>query len=418
MTLGEGDLSKNDTFTLEVYDNVENAVNPDKAFNGTGSDDPNLQYGLDVTSGSFEINGTTIAVAADDSINSRLDKINQADAGVTATFDAAAEKVLLTQNTAGSTQDIVLENDTSGFLAAAKLEGAVAIPGEDGGVIEDPSRPLAEVDIFSGVQSGSISVNGVSINIDVNTDTLTNILDRISLSEAEVTASYDSSSRAVSLISNDSESQLILDSGLTNFFSALEISDGTYEPVNETIQVQTEGIDFVNASDLAAEYAETYNTELTSSVRADQDVAATPVSTADAKMLGGLVNIIADSMNALFDGSALTSSSGVETGAVRNELRSAVTSWFDSEGPQFNTDVGIGFDFEKANEGVFKFSQADQSRFETALTSPQGAASVRNALLGTESNGLFSQLHAALTAAGSGLEGAVDPTGLFLDVTI
>ena len=418
LTLGEGDLSKNDTFTLEVYDNVQNAVDPDKAFNGTGSDDPNLQYGLDVTSGSFQINGTTIAVAADDSINSVLDKINDSDAGVTATFDAAAEKVLLTQNTPGSTQDIVLENDTSGFLAAAKLEGAVAIPGEDGGVIEDPSRPLAEVDIFSGVESGSISVNGVSINIDVNTDTLTNILDRVSLSEAEVTASYNSSSRTVSLISNDSESQLVLDSGLTNFFSALEISDGTYEPVNETIQVQTEGIDFVNASDLAAEYAETYNTELTSSVRADQDVTATPVTTADAKMLGGLVNIIADSMNALFDGSALTSSSGVETGAVRNELRSAVASWFDSEGPQFNTDFGIGFDFEKTNEGVFKFSQADQSRFEAALTSPQGVASVSNTLFGTESNGLFSQLHATLTAAGSGLEGEVDLTGLFLDVSI
>jgi len=418
LTLGEGDLSKNDTFTLEVYDNVQNAVDPDKAFNGTGSDDPNLQYGLDVTSGSFQINGTTIAVAADDSINSVLDKINDSDAGVTATFDAAAEKVLLTQNTPGSTQDIVLENDTSGFLAAAKLEGAVAIPGEDGGVIEDPSRPLAEVDIFSGVESGSISVNGVSINIDVNTDTLTNILDRVSLSEAEVTASYNSSSRTVSLISNDSESQLVLDSGLTNFFSALEISDGTYEPVNETIQVQTEGIDFVNASDLAAEYAETYNTELTSSVRADQDVTATPVTTADAKMLGRLVNIIADSMNALFDGSALTSSSGVETGAVRNELRSAVASWFDSEGPQFNTDFGIGFDFEKTNEGVFKFSQADQSRFKAALTSPQGVASVSNTLFGTESNGLFSQLHATLTAAGSGLEGEVDLTGLFLDVSI
>ncbi len=198
----------------------------------------------------------------------------------------------------------------------------------------------------------------------------------------------------------------------------MEISDGTYEPVNETIQVQTEGIDFVNESDLAAEYAETYNTELTASVRADQDVAATPVSTADAKMLGGLVNIIADSMNALFDGSALTSSSGVETGAVRNDLRSAVTSWFDSEGPQFNTDFGIGFDFEKANEEIFKFSQADQSRFEAALTSPVGVASVRNALFGTESNGLFSQLHATLTVAGSGLEGEVYLTGIFLDVSI
>ena len=414
LTFSAGDLSKNDTFTLEVYDNVENAVDPDKAFNGTGENDPNLQYGLDVTSGSFQVNGVTIDVQDNDTVNSVLDKINQSDAGVTATFDAATEKILLTQNTPGSTQDIVLSNDTSGFLAAVKLEGAVAIPGDDAG----SEKTLAEEDRFSGVQSGSISVNGVSINIDVNTDTLTDVLDRITASEAEVTASFDSNSQKVSLNSNNSDSQLILDSGTTNFFPAVEISDGTYEPVNESIQVQTEGVDVVNASDLAAEYAETYNTELTSSVRADQDVTATPVTTADAKMLGGLVNIIADSMNALFDGSALTSSSGVETGAVRNELRSAVASWFDSEGPQFNTDFGIGFDFEKTNEGVFKFSQADQSRFEAALTSPQGAASIRNALLGTESNGLFNQLHATLTAAGSGLEGEVDPTGLFLDVTI
>jgi hypothetical protein len=414
LTFSAGDLSKNDTFTLEVYDNVQNAVDPDKAFNGTGDNDPNLQYGLDVTSGSFQVNGVTIDVQDNDTVNSVLDKINQSDAGVTATFDAATEKILLTQNTPGSTQDIVLSNDTSGFLAAVKLEGAVAIPGDDAA----SEKTLAEEDRFSGVQSGSISVNGVSINIDVNTDTLTDVLDRITASEAEVTASFDSNSQKVSLNSNNSDSQLILDSGTTNFFPAVEISDGTYEPVNESIQVQTEGVDVVNASDLAAEYAETYNTELTSSVRADQDVAATPVSTADAKMLGTLVNIIADSMNALFDGSALTSSSGAGTEAVRNELRSAVASWFDSEGPQFNTDFGIGFDFEKTNEGVFNFSRADQSRVEAALSSPQGAASIRNALLGTDSVGLFNQLHATLTAAGSGLEGEVDPTGLFLDVTI
>ena len=73
---------------------------------------------------------------------------------------------------------------------------------------------------------------------------------------------------------------------------------------------------------------------------------------------------------------------------------------------------------DQTDKGVFNFSRADQSRFEAALTSPQGAASVRNTLFGTESNGLFNQLHATLTAAGSGLEGEVDSTGLFLDVTI
>jgi hypothetical protein len=416
LTLGEGDLSKNDSFTLEVYDNVEHAVDPDNPFNGTGADDPNLQSGLDVTSGSFEINGTTIAVQADDTLNSVLDKINQSDAGVTATFDAATEKVLLAQDTPGSTPDIVLSNDTSGFLAAAKLEGAVAIPGEDGVVTEDPSKPLAEVGLFSGVQSGSISVNGTSIGIDVGTDSLTDILDRITASTADVSASFDSASQRVSLSSNDSESQLILDSGSTNFFSAVEISDGTYEAYNDTIEVQTGGVDVANASDLAVEYAETESTQPAAAVRTDQDAAATPVTSVDTKMLGKLVDIIADSMNTLFDDSAFTSSPGTGTEALRDEIRSAVTSWFDSEGPQFNTDFGIGFDFEKTEEGVFKFSQADRSQFEDALASPQSAAAVYGALFGVESGGLFNQLHSVLTAAGS--ESDADPTGLFVNLSI
>jgi hypothetical protein len=418
VSFSAGDMAKNDTFTLAVSDNVDNAVNPDNPFNGTGSEDPNLQSGLDVTSGSFEINGTIITVAAGDSINSVLDTINSSDAGVTATFDAAAEKVLLTQNTPGATHDIVLANDTSGFLAATKLEGAVAIPGEDGALVDDTSRPLAEVDAFADVQSGSISVNGVSINIDVNADTLTNILDRISLSDAEVTASYESTSRAVSLVSNNSESQLTLDSGLTNFFSALEIADGTYESVNETVQVQTEGIDYVNASDLAAEYAQAYNTELSSKEGSNLNVTETPVTPADAKMLGKLVHIMADSMNALFDDSAVNASQDSGTESLRNDIQSTISSWFDSDGPQFNTDFGIGFDFDNTTESVFKLSQADQSRFEAALASPETAPSVHKALFGIESGGLFNQLHAVLTAAATGSESKADPTGLFVDLSI
>jgi hypothetical protein len=432
VTFGEGDFVKNDAFTLEVYDNVENAVNPDNPFNGTGSNDPNLQSGLEVTSGSFEINGTTIAVAADDTINSVIDKINQSDASVTATFDAASETVLLTQNTPGSTPDIVLANDTSGFVAAVKLDGAVAVPGEDGTVTEDSATPLAEVDSFSTVQSGSISVNGVSIDIDVNTDSLNDILDRITASEAGVTASYDSNAKRVSLASNDSESQLIVDSGSTNFFPAVEITDGTYEPVNETIDVQTSGVDAVKSSDLTVEYAETYASELAAAGE-DEEAAETGVAPSDAKMLGELVNIIADSMNTLFDGSTISAAPGFETESFQNEVRNAVASWFESEGSQFSTsfgtgsdsetsefktDFGIGFDFEDTAGKVFKFSQAERNRFEDALTSPQSAAEVQKALFGIESGGLFNQLHSALTAAGTGSDLKVDPIGLFLDVSI
>jgi len=414
VSFSDGDLARNDTFTVDVIAGIEAAVNPDNPFNGTGSTDPNLQTGFDVTAGSFQINGTTIDVQADDSINSVLDSINSSGAGVTATFDAASETVLLTQNTPGSTPDIVLSNDTSGFLAAVKLDGAVAVPGTDG----EAEDPLAQQAQFSGVQSGSISVNGVAIDIDVDTDTLTDVLDRITASAAGVTASYNSSSQRVSLSSNDSESQLVLDSGSTSFFSAAEISDGTYEPYNDTIVVQTGGVDVVNASELAVEYAETESTKPAATIAADQDAAAAPGTTADTKMLGKLVNIIANSMNALFDDSAITSSAGSGLEGIRSDLRSAVTSWFDSEGPQFNTDFGIGFDFEKTEEGVFKFSPADQSRFEDALASPQSAAAVHQALFGTDSGGLFTQLHSTLTAAATGSESNANPTGLFVNLSI
>jgi hypothetical protein len=411
LTFSAGELKKNDTFTLSVYDNVEQTADPDKALNGTGSDDPNLQYGLDVTSGSFQVNGTTISVEETDSINSVLDKINQSDAGVTANFDTATETVLLTQNTPGSAHDIVLENDTSGFLAAVKLEDATATPGEDA----EPEKTLSQEAQFASVQSGSITVNSVAIDIDVDTDTLTDVLDRISASAADVTASYSSATERVSVAANNSDDQLTLDSGTTHFFAAANITDGTFEPLNETIEVQTEGVDTVNASDLVAQYAEAYNNELTAAASAKADAATTPEPSSDTQMLGKLVDIISDSMNALFDDAAINASSDTHTETVRNNVRDAVASWFDSEGPEYSSEFGIGFDFEKTKEGVFTFSAAKRSQFESALASPQSSAAVHQALFGTDSEGLFNRLHSALTAAGG--DSQVDLTGLFLDVT-
>jgi hypothetical protein len=416
VTFGEGTFVKNDSFSVEVYDNVPQAVNPDNPFNGTGAEDPNFESGLNVTAGSFEINGTTIDVAADDTINSVLDKINQSDAGVTATFDAVSETVLLAQNTPGSTEDIVLANDTSGFLAAAKLEGAVAVPGEDGTVSEDPATPMAEVEGLSAVQSGSISVNGVSIAIDVNTDSLNDVLDRITASEAGVTASYDSSSKRVSLSSKDSESQLILDSGSTNFLSEVGLSDGTYEATSGSVESQ--GVEAADVSNLVVEAIVEENSEKPW----EQNSETAPASALDIKKLSTLVNNMANAMNALFDDSAFKGSPGEFLEGVRNDIRETVSSWSDSKGPQFDTDFGIRFNFEKTDEKsdkkVFNFSQTEQSRFEAALADPEGAASVRNALFGQESDGLFNQLHATLTAAASGFESNIDPTGMFLNVSI
>jgi len=368
-SLGAGDLVETDSFSLTFSETVGTMVDPDKPFNGTGNDNPHLENGLSVSDGIFQINGTVIDVNASDSINTVLDRINQSDAGVTATFDADAEKVVLTQQTPGPEHDINLSEDTSGFLAAAKLDQATPTPGQG----PESDKPLALVERFSSMKSGNISVNAETFNIDINADSLTDVLDRISGSNAEVSAGFDSSSQRVSLNSDNPNNQLVLDSGATNFFLGLGILDGTYNPLNDLIH--SENAHVVNAPDLTVEYAKTVTLD-----GSDRDIATTSVTAADGKMIELLVNVIARSMNALFDDSSLTSSPVAKTEEIRNSIRSAISSSFDSEGPQYDTDLGIHFDFQKTEKGVFNFSEANH--FQTTLATPEGQATVRDALFG------------------------------------
>ncbi len=411
VTLSEGDLVKPDTLTLDVYDSAGTAVDPDNPFNGMRTDDPDLQPGLSVSDGSFQINGSTIDVNASDSINDVLDRINQSNAGVSATFDAGSESVLLTQNTTGSTPDIVLENDTSGFLAAMKLDGATATPGEDA----ETDKSMSGVASFSTVQNGNISVNGVSIDIDVNADSLNDVLDRISASAAEVTASFDSASQKVTLTSDDADSQMTLSDGGTQFFSAVGISEGVYNSQNDVIEAQAQGVNVVDVTDLIVDAIVDENAEKPWEI---EETESTPVAAADGKMLTALVKNIAHSMNALFDDSAFKDSPGAFLEDVRSGIRTAVSSSFGSEGPRFNTDFGIQFDFSQNNGKVFNFSADNQQQFETTLATREGAAAVRNTLFANESQGLFNQLHTTLTASASAFENQSDATGIFVDVSI
>lgn len=406
LTVGQGNLLQGATFTVDVSEGAPLAAAPDKPFNGVGAEDPNLETGLSVTNGSFQINGVNIAVQEDDTINTVLDRINQSEAGVTATFDAATEKIVLTHNIPGPTSDIKLENDTSGFLAAMKLDGAVAVPGE--GEMESEEL-LSSVERFASVQSGSLSVNGVSISIDVNSDSLTDVLDRITASSAGVTASFDGTTQRVSLRADNSDSQLILDSGSTNLFPALEIADGSYDPSNGTIQV--EGIEMVHGTVSAFEHVKPYAGE-SSNLEGKTAV----LYAEEAKMLGTYINAVARSMNALFADTFSPASSSAHLGQIRDGIRSAISATFDSAGPQYDSGFGIHFDFQNTEKGVFNFSEADQRRFETAWSSPESNGAVRNALFGIDSRGLFDQLHGALTS--SLATQGTNATGLFLDITV
>lgn len=217
--LGAGALVENDELLVNVFDTIGSAVITDNPFGGVRNSNPNFEPGQSVVDGTITINGVNIAVGETDSIDRMITAINQSSAGVTATFEAARERLVLTQDTPGLTPTVAISSDDSGFAAATKLAGASVMPGRDA----DIDSPLTNVAQFQGVQSGTIAVNQTAIAIDVQTDSLRDVLDRINASQTEATVVYSEPPQQVRFSSNRT---VTLDDGTTGFIAALNIPQG------------------------------------------------------------------------------------------------------------------------------------------------------------------------------------------------
>ena len=171
-----------------------------------------------MTAGSFKVNGTTIAVNANDTINTVIARINGSGAGVTASL--SGDKITLVTNS-NSDQDIKLENDTSNFLKATQLDGASTAKGD----LRDDDRLLKDTSRFSSVNSGSFKINGVTISINKDTDTLNTVLAKINSSGAGVTASFNSSTNKIELVStSNSEDLITVSNDTTGFLTRANLS--------------------------------------------------------------------------------------------------------------------------------------------------------------------------------------------------
>jgi hypothetical protein len=217
LSFSQGTLTKNHTSTIALT-RTPISVDGNAIFNNA---DPSLRPQFDnsvqVNAGSFKVNGTLITVNANDSINSVISRINSSGAGVTASL--SGDKVTIVTND-NSDQDIKLENDTSNFLKATKLDTATTVKGD----LRDDERVLRNVSTFASVKDGSFQVNGVTIAIDKDTDTLKGVLARINSSGAGVTASFDSSTNRIELVTNSNSESQIVSNDTSGFFNAAKLS--------------------------------------------------------------------------------------------------------------------------------------------------------------------------------------------------
>lgn len=215
VSFGSGLFSLNDTFEVTLQTGIDKVPDTAAAFDGS-SGAVGLEFDQSVTAGSFIVNGETIAVAANDSIASVLDRITASAADVTASYDAENEQVVLTRNTAGDGASITVSNDTSGFLAAMKLSGASPEAGSPAHI----ERPLTEVAAFASVQAGSYFVNGIELMLDPTAQSVLDVIDTINHSGVGAIAELVRN-QYFKLTSTSDQRVLTVDSGTTGLFEAL-----------------------------------------------------------------------------------------------------------------------------------------------------------------------------------------------------
>lgn len=367
-TVGSGSLIKHDTTTVQVYDDTGAAVNPDLPLGGVRNNNPNLQYGSpSIADGTFDLNGVSINVATTDSINDVINRINLSAAGVTASFDAGTERIEFLQDTLGAAPTIDLQNDTSNFLVATKLDSSNTIAGID----PETMQSLDSVAAFSAVSSGNIVINDQQIAVDTSSDSLETMIDRINAAPVGVIASFDPATQKVLLEASNAESRLEIDSNGTGFFGALYLPEGRVDP-----EAVSRGISRKRSYDIA-----------------------------------NSIETVFSDINYLFRDSSFLGR-GNNAAAFRSPLESAIRSAFSGTTP--DEFMGLLFDQSPAARQRGDFAGVNRRDFTTNLQIR--GDSLMNVLRGVDdSRGLVEGLLVGATQALRGVSASLGQRGIFVN---
>lgn len=194
-------------------------------------------------SGSFTVNGTAIAVDAADSLAGIRDKINQANAGVTATIVSEG----------GTAGRLVLTSTTSGSAGIQLTDGAEGL-GRELGFLDSRTKPVSSATVAAAAAMGlavfpqpaSIRVGNITITADLATESLANIAAKINAAGGSASVQSESfgGETRYRLVTDGVVSADPGDPGSQDVIDALGFAAGTYGLVPQAVQssVFTDGV--------------------------------------------------------------------------------------------------------------------------------------------------------------------------------
>ncbi len=190
--------------------------------------------------GDMLINGHTVSIEATDTWNSIASKINNADAGVSASILSISEghyKMTLESESEGAQGMSVRNGGASNILESLTLTGTEQLAHDTGTDAESDSFSSRTEKIgtllgLTSAQSGSIQIKGTSVDIDLSTDTLDSIAQSINDATipgvtASVEESTENGSTVYSLKLTGVEATDLTDS--SNMLETLGVLEGSWK---------------------------------------------------------------------------------------------------------------------------------------------------------------------------------------------
>lgn len=191
-------------------------------------------------SGDFAINGTSITVAATDSLAAIRDKINTANTGATPTGVMAT--IVMDGTTSGR---LVLTRDTAGSAGVQITDGTGGMARELG-LIDSRSKPVSSAVIAAAAALGlatspapaMIRVGNVTITADLSVDSISAIAAKINAAggSASVQSEDFGGQTRYRLVTDGNVSAVNGDAGSQAVIDALGMAAGTTGSVQQTVQ--------------------------------------------------------------------------------------------------------------------------------------------------------------------------------------
>jgi len=218
------------------------AIDPNAALSASG-------IRGEISGGTFSINGVQFTVDPNsDSLDDILGAINGSSAGITATYNAATDRVTFENNTPGDTSVINFgaTGDDSNLLSRLVVTQATQTTNANGSTEVTSTRNLGAVDpavtintlnfANGAVSAGAFSINGVSISIDPTEDAIFDVVSRINSSDAGVLASYDTTTDTIRVVSKTLGSRTIKFGGggdTSNFLAVANLTTAVQNAGND-----------------------------------------------------------------------------------------------------------------------------------------------------------------------------------------